>query len=477
MSSYRRLDAVEKRLKRAAEASGSRKSDLRVFEPYRANPAEFVRDVLGGESATRRSDGTPYQAEIATEVASHPRVAVVSGHGVGKTTLIAWLTIWWLLTRRMSRVILVAPQFDRQVRAINFSEIRRWVRRAKVPLPLEVQSGQVLVRDHGGEWSALGVPATEPDRIEGFHGDHVLLVMDETKGIPQATYDALMGMLSGHGDNRLLVCSTPGGVQGPFYRVVTRGTELGWRVHHLSAEDSSNVNPTWCAERAQEWGRGSPLYETRVLGRFADAGEGVLFPLSVIESATARTLDTTEAPVTLGVDVARSVAGDQNCIAVCRGGTLERLILWRSPDTMDTVARVAHEVVAVNPKWVRVDEGGVGAGVVDRLRQLRFPVEGVAFGGSPAEPHRFANRRAEMFWTLRDALASGRAALPEDDALAADLTSLRYEFTARGQIRLEGKDDTRKRLGRSPDRADAVALALGTGGRIAQPWVVHHCPF
>lgn len=465
MSSYRRIDAVEKRLNRAAAATGNRKSWFPQFAPYKDDPASFVREVLGGTSATRWSDGTPYQAEIAADVAEHPRVAVISGHGIGKTTLIAWLVIWWLVTRRMSRVILVAPQFDRQVRAINFSEIRRWVRRSKVPLPLEVQAGRVVVEGHGAEWSAIGVPATEPDRIEGFHGDHVLLVMDETKGIPQATYDALMGMLSGHGDTRLVVCSTPGGIQGPFYRIITRGEELGWRVHHLSADDSSNVKPSWCAERAREWGVGSPLYETRVRGRFADAGEGVLFPLSMIEAAVNRELTEPTSEVTLGVDVARSVNGDANCVAVCRGGRLEALHLWREVDAMKTVARVAHLVVQHGPRRVRVDESGVGAGVVDRLRQLGHPVEGVAFGGGAADQSRFRNKRAEMFWALRDGMEQGKVSLPDDDELVADLSALRFEFDGPGRILLEGKDEVRKRLGRSPDRADAVALALGIGAR------------
>jgi hypothetical protein len=371
----------------------------------------------------------------------------------------------------MSRVVIVAPEFSRQVRGIIFAEIRKWARRAKVPLPVDVLTARVVVDGYGEEWGAIGVPATEPDRIEGFHSEAgVLLILDESKGIGQDVYDALQGALSGLEDNRLLVTSTPGGIQGPFWRIWERGGDA-WRLHHLSAEDSSNVSPEWCAERAREWGRGSPLYQARVEGKFADAGDGVLFPLSLLEAASSRELEP-GAEVTLGVDVARSVAGDQNAIAVARGGKLERVITWRSADTMATVARVVTEVVRLNPRVIRVDESGVGAGVVDRLRQMRFPAEGVPFGGSPADPTRFLNRRAEMYWALRDAMEQGKVALPDDDELVADLSALTFTFDQRGKLRLDSKDDVRKRLGRSPDRADAVALALGAGlrNKLGGPW-------
>jgi phage terminase large subunit-like protein len=463
--SYRRLDAAEARLKRMKLPA---QNDV-DFGRWRDDPMGFVEQVLGGESAHRRSDWSVYQFEVLCDVNNYPRTAVISGHGVGKTTIIAWLVIWWLVTRPMSRVVLVAPQFDRQVRGVNFAEIRRWVRRAKIPLPLEVQSGRVLVNGYGSEWSASGVPATEPDRIEGVHADHVLLICDETKGIPQAVYDALQGMLSGHGDTRLVVCSTPGGVQGPFWRIITRGHELGWKVHHVNSEDSSNVNPEWCRQRAAEWGRGSPLYETRVLGKFSDAGDGILFPLSMLEAAINREVPASEDTV-MGVDVARSLNGDANCVSLCRGGRVTIPPLWREPDAMKTVARVAHLVAQTGPKRVRVDETGIGAGVVDRLRQMGYAVEGVNFGSAANDPKRFKNKRCELYWSLREGLEQGKVSLPDDEDLVADLSALRFDFDAAGRIVLESKDDVRRRLGRSPDRADALVLSVPVTGRLVQQW-------
>ncbi|MCH7876332.1 MAG: protein kinase, partial [Gemmatimonadetes bacterium] len=220
------------------------------------------------------------------------------------------------------------------------------------------------------------MPATEPDRIEGMHSEAgVLLVLDETKGIPQDVYDALQGALTGE-DNRLLVTSTPGGPSGPFWRIWQRGGDA-WRLHHIPSTDSSQVSQQWVAERAREWGTNAPVYQARVLGEFPDSGEGVLFPLSLLEPGVRPPIDVPENPkVVLGVDVARSIAGDLNCIAVARGPRLEATVTWRSADTMQVVSRVLHEAARCGPHHIRVDVAGVGAGVVDRLKQLGHRVDG-----------------------------------------------------------------------------------------------------
>jgi hypothetical protein len=430
-----------------------------AFGPYRDDPVAFCRDVLGVESATRRSDGTEYQFEALSDLAAQPRVSVRSGHGIGKSAIDAWAAIWWLLTRPLSRVVVVAPEFSRQVRAVLFSEMRKWARRSNVRLPLSVLSSRVVVEGYGEEWAAIGMPATEPDRIEGMHSEAgVLLILDETKGIGQDVYDALQGALTGLEDNRLLVTSTPGGPSGPFYRIWSKSE--GWALHHIPSTDSSNVSVQWVEDRKRDWGEGSPLYQARVLGEFPDSGEGVLFPLNLLEAAVGRELPVEDdTGITLGIDVARSIAGDLNALAVSKGGKLSEVATWRSPDTMQVVERVVQEAAKRGPKLIRVDVGGPGAGVCDRLRQLGYSVDEVYFGGGPRDRMRFKNRRAELFWSLRERLERGEVSLPDDDDLMADLAAVRYFFAADGKIQLEAKDEIRKQLGRSPDRADAVALA------------------
>ena len=222
-------------------------------------------------------------------------------------------------------------------------------------------------------------------------------------------------------------------------------------------------------DRAAGWGVGSPLYQSRVMGEFADAGEGVLFPLQLIESAVGREVQTKNGDA-LGVDVARSTAGDLNCVARCRNGRIEIVNTWRSPDTMETVQRVLNTVTSTGCKYLAVDVGGPGGGVVDRLKELGHEVEGVHFGGAAEDAQRFRNWRAEAFWKLREGMEKGEVSLPDDDDLRADLSALRYQFNADGRIQIESKDECRKRLGRSPDRADAMALAIGTHRQRITEW-------
>jgi len=157
-------------------------------------------------------------------------------------------------------------------------------------LPLKVLASRVLVEGHGEEWSATGMStAGDVERLEGFHADGgVLVIIDEMKAVPQEAFDAVQGRsrvggLAAAGDER-----PRWGGQRPFWKACQDGRR--WRVHHLPSPDSSLVAPSWVEDRAADWGIGSPLYQSRVMGQFADAGEGVLYPLGLLEQATARVL-------------------------------------------------------------------------------------------------------------------------------------------------------------------------------------------
>ena len=164
-------------------------------------------------------------------------------------------------------------------------------------------------------------------------------------------------------------------------------------------------------------------------------------------------------PVYVGVDVAR-FGFDKSAVCVRQG---ERVLSVRSFERMDTM-RLVYEVLGtvreVGAEAVFVDEGGVGGGVVDRLRELGAPVYGVHFGGGAQRPRRFFNRRSEIFWELARLLERRLIAIPRDDEIAGQLLALRYGVSSSGQVRLEGKQEMRKRGMPSPDKADALALAF-----------------
>ena len=172
----------------------------------------------------------------------------------------------------------------------------------------------------------------------------------------------------------------------------------------------------------------------------------------------------------MAVDPAR-FGPDSTMLGVRRGPVLERLVGWHGLDTMQTVERVVAELSEVGIHEHRgrvvVDGIGIGAGIVDRLRQLRYTV--VEFnGGSRAWGARFMNRRAESYWTLRKRLEEGSIAIPSDEKLFDELLAIQWRETPEGKVRIEEKREIKGRLGRSPDRADVLAMAFGEIGREAK---------
>ena len=161
----------------------------------------------------------------------------------------------------------------------------------------------------------------------------------------------------------------------------------------------------------------------------------------------------------LGVDVAR-FGSDKTALCVRRGWVVESLRSFSRVDTMRTAGEAAALVRDLDVPAVFVDEGGLGAGVVDRLRELGAPVHGVQFGGKARQSGRFANMRAEIFWELRRLFRDGLIAIPRDEELISQLLGLRYDVTSAGQVKMESKTSLRRRGLRSPDKADALALAF-----------------
>jgi len=436
------------------------------FGSYRGDPVGFVRMELGAHPE-------PYQERILQAAEEAPRLAWRAAHGVGKTTLLSWILLWWLLTRPFSRVLILAPAFERQVGRYLLPEVKKWVRNAPNPLPVKVRANTVEILGFEREWFALGVQATDPTMVEGGHAESLCVLADEAKGLDSEVVAALHGTQTDvKGDRMYFLASVPGGPSGPFYDVFHKGSRL-WETFHTSAEDSAQVSRAWVEERREEWGAGSPLYVSRVLGEFPEEEEGTLFRLSDLEAAVDRSLEAPEgAGLAFGVDVAR-FGGDRSALAVWRGPALLSLTTQQGMDVMEVASWVASEINRQRPGTVRVDEIGIGAGVVDRLRQLGHRnVEAVSVSRSASKPELHANLRAEMFWKLREALEKGEVGLLGDEKLLAELSAIRYSFTASGQIRLEKKEETKKRVGHSPDLADAVALGFPGGLPEAPPILI-----
>lgn len=265
----------------------------------------------------------------------------------------------------------------------------------------------------------------------------------------------------------------------------------GWRSIRIPATDHPNllegrevipggVTLEFAERMAVEYGEESGVYRARVAGEFPDESEDALCARSWIDAAVERwesgemESKTDHEPVVLSLDPAR-FDPDASVLIVMQGPVVREILSWTKKGLNETTGRVLTKLDEVGSAIVVVDEPGLGGGVIDRLAEQG--VEVVSYnGGRRAElvpnPERFRNRRAAAYWMLRQRLEDGELALPPNDQLADELTTIRWRVNSSGQIALEAKDRVRERLGRSPDTADALAAAVWVqlAAATPEPW-------
>ena len=438
------------------------------------SPVEFAGDVLGVELWAK-------QRELLSALPAHHRVAVKSGNGLGKGFSAAVAVLWFLYTHDPAIVLSTAPTF-RQVRYILWRQIHSLYRRAP-----ETLGGRLLDTrwELDDDRYALGLSVDGPDQFQGFHSPNMLIVVDEAEGVSDNIYEAIEAVMTS-ADPRLLLIGNPTTTSGMFRRSFHEERQI-YHCITISALESPNlkgdgvvfpglVTPRWVEERRQIWGEDNPLYRARVLGEFPDQTEDALIRLSHVEDAVERwrllqmeqaqgsatpspVEGDMEGEVVLAVDVAR-YGSDHSVILRRQGRRVDEIRTFNGLDTMQLAGWVAAAIREFQPRRTCIDEVGVGAGVVDRLREQGYGVRGINVAQSARQKDVFANLRAEGYWRLRELFAAGEIAIPPDQQLVGELVSLRYHHDSRGRVLLERKEDMRKRGVPSPDRADALMLAF-----------------
>jgi len=461
---------------------------------YRADWNAWIRDVLGA-----RLDRE--QRSIVESVQHNRRTSVRSGHARGKDFTAACISLAFLYLHRPAKVINTAPT-GRQVTAIMMSEISRLHAQSRIPLGGEILSEQIKTGQD--DWFLIGFKAGDkkPEAWTGYHSPNILVVVTEASGIPKETFDAIDGVLTGS-LSRLLIVFNPNRTSGEAYQS-TRSPL--YSKHKLSCLRAPNVRARkilipgqvdyeWVAEKLEkpgwvtkieqdeadpidfhdfrfegQWYRPGDLFLVKVMGEFPRESEDQLFPLSWIEAANQRWEDTqpesVDGPLLLGVDIA-GMGRDATIFSPRIGDYIGKLMAFSKADHMVSAGRIKN---ILKPKDTGfIDTIGEGAGVHSRLieqgvnsisAKFSESAEGVRDATGERE---FLNSRAACYWLLRDALdprLGGKLALPPDDELTQELTEIHWTVQSNGKIKIEPKEDIKKRIGRSPDKADAVALTF-----------------
>lgn len=434
---------------------------------YKHNPVGFVRNQLGVEP-------DPWQIEFLEAVRDgHRRISIRSGHGVGKSTGASWAMLWYFLTRYPVKVVVTAPTSAQLYDAL-FAEVKRWVKELQPAVQdlIEMKAERIELKSSPTEAfiSARTSRAEQPEALQGIHAANVMLIADEASGIPEQVFEAAAGSMSGHEATTILL-GNPVRSSGFFYETHNRLSGEWW-TRKVSCVDSPRVSDAYVNEMKSRYGEESNAYRIRVLGEFPLSDDNTVIGMDLVESAIQRDVSVSPtAPVVWGVDVAR-FGTDASALCKRKGNTiLEPVRKWRNLDLMQLTGAIKAEYDALEakerPMEILVDSIGLGAGVVDRLRELNLPARGINVSESPALGNTYRNLRAELWYKAKQWLEKRDCKMPKDEQLVAELVTVRYTFTSNGKIQIESKDDIRKRGLGSPDLADAFVLTFASDAAVA----------
>jgi len=470
---------------------------------YREDPVAFFREVLGVAPWSR-------QIEILEAVRDHKRVAVKSGHKVSKSNSAAGIALWFYCSFQDARVIMTSTT-ARQVDDILWRELR--MMRARGGLCVECKAinetrslaNQITVPCEHSAWidgdigqlartgltsddfrEVKGFTAREAEAVAGISGRNLLYILDEASGIKPDIYEAIEGNRAGGA--RVVLFSNPTKTSGEFYDAFNSKSRF-YSTHTISSEETPNVlygdddpraipglaSREWIEEKREEWGEDSPLYLVRAKGEFAELEEGKIFSVHAIAEAEARWEDTVgDGRLYIGLDPAGEGTAADECVWCYRRG--QRVLGFAAVRGLSREAVLMHTLGIVRehrydrevPLVVFDREGKIGAEIHGTFAAYLASKDAPEFASLPVRASDRATRDAVLYDKQRDALAGNLldwirsgGAIPSDVKLAAELHAWEWrEQEASGRVKITPKKEIRKLLGRSPDRYDALALAV-----------------
>jgi hypothetical protein len=451
-----------------------REIELRMAEFF-YDPLGFVYYAFDWDSAPLDETGGPdtWQIDILTSIGENlkaqdqgakmpVKLAVSSGHGIGKSALMCWIILWWMSTRPKTPVVVTANTGD-QLETKTWRELSVWHERLINAHWFEHTATTFYAKEDKKRWRANALVWNE-DRPAAFAGTHdrsgggVLYLFDEASEIPYNIFETSDGAMTDPGA-LWVIFGNPTRPSGPFFDAFK--PKSPWLSRKIDSRTCRLPNKELIAQWERLHGQDSDFFRVRVRGEFPRTTASNFIGLQLVEDAMARSLEQVqvEGPRILGVDIARS--GQNFNVAVLRQG---RAVLevreWSAPDTSETVGRIVNLEAELQPDAIIIDGAGVGGPVIDRLRDERnlkcIEING---GTSADDKERYANKKSEMYALLKEWLPHAR--LPWDDQLKRELTAIPYEINGKNQLVLATKKEVFKAIRQSPDRADALSLTFG----------------
>lgn len=386
--------------------------------------------------------------------------AISSGHGIGKSFLMAMLSLWWLSTRPFCAGHITANSWA-QVSTKTAREINLWREKAINGHWFDQTSTRIFHVDHKETWGInfLSNSENNSESFAGTHSKYTFQGYDEASAIPDIIWEVCEGATS-DGKGLWLVIGNPTKNTGRFKECWGK-FDSRWDTRQIDSRDCKMTDKAKLSEWVDDYGEDSDFTRVRIRGVFPRAASDQLIAEDTIEEAasnTAEPKDYMNYPKILGVDVSRGGA-DDSVIVLRQGPKLTIVGTYQLKDLMELSGKVVDAFVREKATHVYIDSTGLGAGIFDRLRQLNIPITGVNFGTKSVDKRMFSNTRAEIWNSMKDWLGAG-ADIPRHSKLIQELKQQTYGYTELLQIQLESKKAMKGRGLDSPDIADAIATTF-----------------
>tara|TARA_R100001594_G_scaffold1244_1_gene5164 strand:- start:1952 stop:3349 length:1398 start_codon:yes stop_codon:yes gene_type:complete len=422
----------------------------------RNDPVLFVKTCL-------KAQPQEWQEEALKSLLTDDRLVIRSGHGVGKSAFLSWVIIWWLLTHYPCKIACTANTAH-QLSDVLWSELQKWIKNLPEGFQnqLEIKSDKINLSSAPDSFCVARTSRKEtPEALQGFHSDNMLFILDEASGIPDIVFETGQGSMSTPGAKTVMV-GNPTRSNGFFAKAFDSDK---WKKMTVSCLDSPQVDKNFVTEMKDTYGEESNIYRVRILGLPPEAEDDVCIPQSLILSAVDRVVEGIQCMPIWGLDVAR-MGSDRSALCKRKGNVVsEPIKTWRDKDLMQLTGIILTEYESVpyeeRPSEILVDSIGLGAGVVDRLIELDLPARGINVAESSSVNQKYVRLRDELWFRGREWLEEKNCIIPkEDETLIAELSVPRFTYTSSGKLKVESKDEMKKRGHKSPDVADAFLLTF-----------------
>lgn len=390
------------------------------------------------------------------------KLSVSSGHGIGKSVCLAWLILWMLFCYKDAQIPTTAPTAE-QMHDILWKELASWHK--KMPKPIQSlydwSSGYMRIVESPETWFARAKTARKenPEALAGVHSDYVMVIADEASGVPDEIFNTAEGAMTGSFVIVVLI-SNPTRLNGYFYDT-HHSDRLAWITMQFSSQDSPIVDDKYVERIIEKHGEDSDEYCIRVTGQFpkADSIDDQGYVPLYLETDLRYTQDMPFiGDVLMGVDPAGE--GRDETIWVARDRFKAKILATEKVSNAKSIAEKTlnlMDLYGVRPENVYVDNFGAGANVAQEMAIAGYRVNGMNVGEKAFDP-RYLNIRAEAYWKSKEWTRTGGEFVQHEGF--KELLSIRYKNTLAGKLQIMPKLDMKKKLGRSPDHADAYMLTF-----------------